>query len=107
MMKRLLILAALLPFAALAAPLNIDNNPNQPGYEIPSQQRMQSRMLNQQQQQKGMLNQQRQVQTQQQQLHLQNQLKANQQRVQQAQPGTLTPNQQPLPNNNGGMLKQY
>ena len=54
-----------------------------------------------------MLNQQRQVQTQQQQLHLQNQLKANQQRVQQAQPGTLTPNQQPLPNNNGGMLKQY
>ena len=106
MMKRLLILAALLPFTALAAPLNIDNNPNQPGYEIPSQQRMQSRMLNQQQQQKGMLNQQRQVQMQLLllRLHL---LKANQQRVQQAQPGMLTPNQQPLPNNNGGMLKQY
>ena len=40
MMKRLLILAALLPFTALAAPLNIDNNPNQPGYEIPKQSRM-------------------------------------------------------------------
>ena len=96
MMKRLLIVAAFLPFAALAAPLNVDNNPNQPGYEIPSQQ----------QQQKGMLNQQRQVQTQQQQQHLQNQLKANQQRVQQAQPGMLN-QQQPLPNNNGGMLKSY
>ncbi len=36
MMKRLLILAALLPFTALAVPLNIDNNPNQPGYEIPA-----------------------------------------------------------------------
>lgn len=107
-MKRLLILTLALPLTALAAPLNVDNNPNQPGYEIPSQQRMQSRMLNQQQQQKGMLNQQRQVQTQQQQRHLQNQLNANQQRVQQAQPGRLTPQgQQPLPNNNGGMLKQY
>lgn len=104
-MKRLLILAALLPFTALAAPLNIDNNPNQPGYEIPSQQRMQTRMLNQQQQQKSMLNQQRQVQTQQQ--HLQNQLNANQQRVQQSQPGMLNQQQQPLPNNNGGMLKPY
>lgn len=105
-MKRLLILAALLPFSALAAPLNVDNNPNKPGYEIPSQQRMQTRMLNQQQQQSSMLNQQRQVQTQQQQQHLQNQLKTNQQRVQQSQPGMLN-QQQPLPNNNGGMLKQY
>ena len=107
-MKRLLILAALLPFTALAAPLNIDNNPNQPGYEIPSQKRMQTRMLNQQQQQSSMLNQQRKVQTQQQQQHLQNQLNANQQRVQQAQPGMLNQQQQqPLPNSNGGMLKQY
>lgn len=107
-MKRLLILTALLPFAALAQPLNTDNNPNLPGYEIPSQQRIQTQMQNQQQQQKGMLNQQRQVQTQQQQLHLQNQLKNDQQRVQQAQPKMLnTPNQQPLPNTNGGMLKQY
>lgn len=107
-MKRLLILAALLPFTALAAPLNVDNNPNKPGYEIPSQQRMQTRMLNQQQQQSSMLNQQRKVQTQQQQQHLQNQLNTNQQRVQQAQPGMLNQQQQqPLPNNNGGMLKQY
>ena len=107
-MKRLLILAALLPFTALAAPLNVDNNPNKPGYEIPSQQRMQTRMLNQQQQQSSMLNQQRKVQTQQQQQHLQNQLNTNQQRVQQAQPGMLNQQQQqPLPNNYGGMLKQY
>ena len=51
-MKRLLILAALLPFAALAQPLNTMNNPNQPGYVIPSQQRMQTEMMGQQQQQK-------------------------------------------------------
>ena len=57
-MKRLMILAALLPFAALAQPLNTMNNPNQPGYVIPSQQRMQTEMMGQQQQQKGMLNQQ-------------------------------------------------
>lgn len=107
-MKRLLILAALLPFTALAAPLNIDNNPNQPGYEIPSQQRMQSRMLNQQQQNKGMLNQQLKLQTQQQDQHLQNQLNTNQQRIQQTQPGMLNaPNQQAVPKRNGDMLKQY
>lgn len=107
-MKRVLILAALLPFTALAAPLNIDNNPNQPGYEIPSQQRMQSKMLNQQQQNKGMLNQQLKTQTQQQQQHLQNQMNNNQQRIQQTQPRMLnTPSPQPAQNSNGGMLKQY
>ena len=107
-MKRLLILAALLPFTALAAPLNIDNNPNQTGYEIPSQQRMQSRMLNQQQQNKGMLNQQLKLQTQQQDQHLQNQLNTNQQRIQQTQPGMLNaPSQQAVPKRNGDMLKQY
>jgi hypothetical protein len=57
-MKRLLILTALIPFAALAQPLNTMNNPNQQGYVIPSQQRMQTEMMSQQQQQKGMLNQQ-------------------------------------------------
>jgi hypothetical protein len=46
-MKRLLILTALLPFAVLAQPLNTLNNPNQPGYEIPSQQRMQTQMMGQ------------------------------------------------------------
>ena len=35
-MKRLLILAALIPFAALAQPLNTMNNPNQQGYVIPN-----------------------------------------------------------------------
>ena len=71
-MKRLLILTALLPFAALAQPINTLNNPNQPGYVIPSQQRMQTEMMSQQQQQKGMLNQQLKTQTQVQQQHLQN-----------------------------------
>ncbi|STD25055.1 protein YhhA [Enterobacter asburiae] len=63
-MKRLLILTALIPFAALAQPLNTMNNPNQQGYVIPSQQRMQTEMMSQQQQQKGMLNQQLKTQTQ-------------------------------------------
>ena len=31
-MKRLMILTALIPFAALAQPLNTMNNPNQQGY---------------------------------------------------------------------------
>ena len=97
-MKRLLILTALLPFAALAQPINTLNNPNQPGYVIPSQQRMQTEMMSQQQQQKGMLNQQLKTQTQVQQQHLQNQMNTNTQRVQQGQ--ML---EQPLPNANGGM----
>lgn len=56
-MKRLLILTALLPFVGFAQPINTLNNPNQPGYQIPSQQRMQPQMQTQQIQQKGMLNQ--------------------------------------------------
>lgn len=52
-MKQLLIIAALIPFTALAQPLNTLNNPNQQGYVIPSQQRMQTEMMSQQQQQKG------------------------------------------------------
>lgn len=98
-MKRYLILTALLPFAVLAQPLNTLNNPNQPGYEIPSQQRMQTQMLGQQQQQKGMLNQQLKTQTQLQQQSLQNQMNNNTQMIQQGQPRV-----QPLPNTNGGML---
>lgn len=99
-MKRLLILTALIPFAALAQPLNTMNNPNQQGYVIPSQQRMQTdEMMSQQQQQKGMLNQQLRTQTQMQQQSLQNQMNANTQRVQQGQV-----REQPLPNKNGGML---
>lgn len=98
-MKRSLFLAALLPFAVLAQPFNTTNNPNQPGYVIPSQQRMLNQMQTQQTQQKGMLNQQLQNQTQLQQQHLQTQMSNNQQRVLNSQPG-----QQVLPNTGGGML---
>lgn len=98
-MKRHLILAALLPFSCLAQPINTMNNPNQPGYQIPSQQRMQTQMQAQQIQQKGMLNQQLKTQTQLQQQNLQTQINTNQQRIQQGQV-----REQPLPNINGGML---
>ncbi|EHG7611158.1 TPA: DUF2756 family protein [Citrobacter sedlakii] len=98
-MKRLFILTALLPFACFAQPINTMNNPNQPGYQIPSQQRMQTQMQSQQIQQKGMLNQQLKTQTQQQQQHLQTQINNNQQRIQQGQM-----REQPLPNSGGGML---
>ena len=47
-MKRLLLLTALLPFVGFAQPINTLNNPNQPGYQIPSQQRMQTQMQTQQ-----------------------------------------------------------
>ncbi|HCQ7757020.1 DUF2756 family protein [Citrobacter sp. 50677481] len=97
-MKRLFILTTLLPFACFAQPINTMNNPNQPGYQIPSQQRMQTQMQSQQIQQKGMLNQQLKTQTQQQQQHLQTQINSNQQRIQQGQM-----REQPLPNS-GGML---
>ena len=101
-MKRLLILTALLPFVGFAQPINTLNNPNQPGYQIPSQQRMQTQM---QTQQKGMLNQQLKTQTQLQQQHLENQINNNSQRVLQSQPGERNPaRQQMLPNTNGGML---
>lgn len=99
-MKRLLLLAALVPCTALAQPLNTTNNPNLPGYQVPSQQRMQTQMLNQQSQQQGMLKQQMQSQTHLQQQHLQTQLDNNTQRIQQTQPG----NPQMLPNNGKGML---
>ncbi|MDX6019403.1 DUF2756 family protein [Scandinavium sp. V105_16] len=98
-MKTLIFLTALVPFAVLAQPLNPTNNPNQPGYVIPSQQRMKTEMQTQQLQQKGMLNQQLQTQTQVQQQHLQTQMNNNQQRVLNGQPG-----EQVLPNAQGGML---
>ncbi|MFP8554227.1 DUF2756 domain-containing protein [Klebsiella sp. 1SOBk8mer] len=87
-MKAILFLAALMPLGVLAQPININNNPNQPGYVVPSQQRMQNEMKIQQQQQQ----------------HLQNQLQTNQQRA--AQGGNLNAPQQVRPNNNGGMLRQ-
>lgn len=102
-MKAILFLAALMPLTALAQPLNTTNNPNQPGYVVPSQQRMQNQMQVQQQQQQNMLKQDIQSQTRAQQQHLQTQLNNNQQRV--LQSGNLNPSQQQvLPNNSGGML---
>lgn len=69
--------------------INTMNNPNQPGYQIPSQQRMQTQM---------------QTQARSQQQNLQSQLNANTQRVQQGQPGNGMLGQQTLPNTQGGML---
>jgi hypothetical protein len=104
-MKRLLILAALVPLAALAQPLNTTNNPNLPDYKIPSQQRLQTQMKSQQVQQKGMLNQQLQTQSRVQQQQLNTQLNNDRQRIQQTQPGELNPaSQQVLPNTRSGML---
>lgn len=100
-MKRLLLITALLPFAVLAQPINTMNNPNQPGYQIPSQQRMQTQMQTQQIQQQGMLKQQMQTQARSQQQNLQSQLNAN---TQQGQPGNGMLGQQTLPNTQGGML---
>ncbi|EFB1499783.1 DUF2756 family protein [Escherichia albertii] len=105
-MKRLLILTALLPFVCFAQPINTLNNPNLPGYQIPSQQRMQTQMQTQQIQQKGMLNQQLKIQTQLQQQHLENQINSNSQRVLQSQPGELNPARQHMlqERRNGDML---
>ena len=105
-MKRLLNLTALLPFVCFAQPINTLNNPNLPGYQIPSQQRMQPQMQTQQIQQKGMLNQQLKTQTQLQQQHLENQINSNSQRVLQSQPGELNPARQHMrqERRNGDML---
>ncbi|MEN3752789.1 DUF2756 domain-containing protein [Mangrovibacter yixingensis] len=82
-MKRYLILALLLPVTAMAVPLNTTNNPNQPGYVNPSQQRVQQEMRTQQMQQKSQLNQAATAQQQQQQQKLRQQLNEAQQRTQQ------------------------
>lgn len=108
-MKKILILAALLPLTCLAQPINTLNNPNQPDYRNPSQQRMQQQMQTQQTQQKGMLNQQLQTQTRVQQQHLEAQINNNSQqevfKVKKNFPNELdVGTQQVLPNNNGGML---
>lgn len=89
-MKRFLLIISLLPFTAFAQPLNTMNNPNMQGYQIPSQQRMQTQM---------------QTQTRSQQQNLQSQLNSSAQRVQQGQPGNGMFGQQTLPNTQGGMLR--
>lgn len=108
-MKKILLVAALLPLTCLAQPINTLNNPNQPGYQNPSQQRMQQQMQTQQIQQKGMLNQQLQTQTRVQQQHLESQINNNSQqdvfKVKKTLPNELdVGSQQVLPNTNGGML---
>ncbi|MBN0639127.1 DUF2756 domain-containing protein, partial [Pseudomonas aeruginosa] len=50
-MKAILFLAVLMPLGVLAQPININNNPNQPGYVLPSKPRMQNQMKLQEQQQ--------------------------------------------------------
>jgi hypothetical protein len=105
MMRKLLLLTAMLPLFSFAQPINTMNNPNLPDYQIPSQQRMQVQMQTQQAQQKGMLNQQLQTQNRVQQQHLESQINNNSRRVLQSQPGELNMNkQQMLPNTSGGML---
>lgn len=105
MMKKLLILAALLSPCSFAQPINVLNNPNQPGFVNPSEQRMQTQMQSQQIQQKGMLNQQLQTQTRVQQQHLESQINTNTQRIRESAPGELNPQtQQMLPNTSGSML---
>ncbi|WP_437890987.1 DUF2756 family protein [Phytobacter sp. V91] len=105
-MKRLILVAVLLPLTAFAQPINTLNNPNLPGYQNPTQQRMQTQMLNQQQQQKLKLNQSVQTQSRLQQQHLEAQINNNSQRVKRSQPGELDAGKQMLPNNNGSMLNQ-
>lgn len=94
-MKKLL-LFTLLPLASLAQTPNSLNNPNLPGYQNPTQQRLQSQMQAQQQQQQKTLNQQLQSQSLQQQQQLNNTLNNQRLRVQESQPGI---NKQ-LPKNN-------
>lgn len=104
-MKKLLIIAALLSPYSFAQPVNVLNNPNQPGYVNPSEQRMQNQMQSQQIQQKGMLNQQLQTQNRVQQQHLESQINNNTQRIRESAPGEMNQQtQQVLPNTNGGML---
>lgn len=86
-MKKLLLLVLLLPLGSQAQAPNSLNNPNLPGYQNPSQQRLQSQMQAQQQQQQKALNQQIQSQSLQQQQQLNNTLNTQRQRVQESQPG--------------------
>lgn len=90
-MRKLMLLAALMPFAALAIPLNPTNNPNQPGYVNPSQQRLQNEMHTQQMQQQRTINEQLQTQVQQQRQRLHSQFDNNQQQVVPAGRGQMMP----------------
>ncbi|ARF48123.1 DUF2756 domain-containing protein [Pantoea stewartii] len=86
MKKWLMVFAALLPLTGMANMLNSTNDLNKPGYN-PSQQRMQTQMLNQSQQQQTKLQQDQQRQNQDVQRKLQEQRDSAQQRVIKSQPG--------------------
>ncbi|MBS0848232.1 DUF2756 domain-containing protein [Citrobacter sp. JGM124] len=88
-MRKLMILVFLLPLNCLAQQPNPLNNPNLPGYQNPTQQRLQSQMKTQQQQQQNTLNQQIQNQNLQQQQQLNREIGTNTQRVIQSQPGMI------------------
>lgn len=96
-MKKLLLLVLLLPLGSLAQAPNTLNNPNLPGYQNPTQQRLQTQMQAQQQQQQKTLNQQIQSQSLQQQQQLNNSLNTQRQRVLESQPGI----RKEQPKNNG------
>lgn len=95
-MRKLLLLVLLLPLSSLAQQPNPLNNPNLPGYQNPTQQRLQTQMQAQQKLQQNTLNQQIQSQSLQQQQKLNNEININRQRVIQSQPGTI----KDLPTNN-------
>lgn len=80
-MKRLLMLVFLAPLSSFAQYPNPQNNPNLPGYQIPSQQRLQTQMGQQQQLQQNQLSQQLQQQSQQQQRQLNTEINNNTQRL--------------------------
>lgn len=86
-MKKLLLLVLLLPLNSLAQEPNVLNNPNLPGYQNPTQQRLQTQMQAQQQQQQKTLNQQIQSQRLQQQQQLNNTINTQKLHVQESQPG--------------------
>lgn len=88
-MQKLLMLALLLPLSSQAQQPNPLNNPNLPGYQNPTQQRLQSQMQAQQLQQQKTLRQQVQTQDMQQQQQLNNEINAQSQRVIQSQPGMI------------------
>ena len=93
-MQKLLMLVLLLPLSSLAQQPNPLNNPNLPGYQNPTQQRLQSQMHVQQQQQQNTLTQQIQSQSVQQQQQLNRELNSNTSRIIQPQPGMIQQPQQ-------------
>lgn len=89
-MRNLLMLLMVIPLSALAQPPNSLNNPNLPGYQNPSQQRLQTEMQTQQKVQQNRLQQQIQTESRQHQQQLNQELNASRQRVLESQPGMIS-----------------